>query len=105
MDNPEEKYFADMPSTRRSAFSTDPDVGRMVDFTRDGMEHLQEDLITFLDQFDEIPVGLVDGLCQTIVDYYNKHREFPSPDLAKLHPAVYHRANTPLNPRGDIKTI
>ena len=65
--------------------------GGKVDFTKDGMEQLQEDVITFLDQFDEMPQGLVDELCQTIITYYNKHR--------KSTP------QTPLNPSGDHKTI
>ena len=43
-----------------------------VDFTRDGIEQLQKDVIAG-------PKG---------------------EDIS-----VYHRANTPLNPRGDIKTI
>ena len=65
--------------------------GGKVDFTREGIEQLQEDVITFLDQFDEIPQGLVDELCQTIINYYNKHR----PSSSK----------TPLNPSGDHKTF
>jgi len=35
---------------------------------------LQEDVITFLDQFDEMPQPLVDEICQTIINYYIKHR-------------------------------
>jgi len=96
MDNPEEKYFADMPSTRRSAVSTDPDVGRMVDFTREGIEQLQEDI--------GMPQGLVDALCQATVDYYNKHRR-RAPSSTRASPAVSHGAGTPLNPRGDIKAL
>jgi len=94
-------------------------VSGQVDFTRDGMEQLQEDVIAFLDQFDEMPAGLVKAICQTIIDYYNKHRSAgewrlgdragfrrPEPDPeTPVEPTVYHRANTPLNPRGDIKTI
>ena len=44
-------------------------------FTRDGIEQLQEDVITFLDQFDEMPQDLVDDICQVIVNYYIKHRD------------------------------
>jgi hypothetical protein len=88
-----------------------------VDFTRDGIEQLQKDVIAFLDQFDEMPVGLVKAICQAIIDYYDKHRPIgewqPTPDPETLvvsgpkgeDISVYHRANTPLNPRGDIKTI
>ena len=65
--------------------------GGKVDFTREGIEQLQEDVITFLDQFDEIPQGLVDELCQTIINYYNKHRPSTPSSL--------------LNPSGDHKTI
>ena len=65
--------------------------GGKVDFTKDGMEQLQEDVITFLDQFDEMPQQLVDEICQVIVDYYNKHRPSTS--------------SIPLNPSGDHKTI
>ena len=61
-----------------------------VDFTREGIEQLQEDVITFLDQFDEMPQGLVDDICQTIINYYIKHKPNPG---------------TPLNPSGDHKTI
>ena len=64
-------------------------------FTKDGIEQLQEDVITFLDQFDEMPQGLVDELCQTIITYYNKHRESTPLTTRK----------TPLNPSGDHKTI
>ena len=49
-----------------------------VDFTREGIEQLQEDVITFLDQFDEMPQGLVDDICQTIINYYIKHKPNPS---------------------------
>ena len=45
----------------------------------------------YLDEFDEIPQGLVDDICQAIVNYYNKHR--PS------------APSTPLNPSGDHKTF
>ena len=65
--------------------------GGKVDFTREGIEQLQEDVITFLDQFDEMPQQLVDDICQTIISYYNKHR--PS------------APSTLLNPSGDHKTI
>ena len=65
--------------------------GGKVDFTKEGIEQLQEDVITFLNQFDEIPQGLVDDLCQTIINYYNKHRPSTSSTL--------------LNPSGDHKTI
>ena len=68
--------------------------GGKVDFTREGIEQLQEDVITFLDQFDEIPQGLVDDICQAIVNYYNKHR--PSASSAR---------KTPMNPSGDHKTL
>ena len=69
--------------------------GGKVDFTREGIEQLQEDVITFLDQFDEMPQGLVDELCQTIINYYNKPRK-STPQTPK---------KTPLNPSGDHKTI
>ena len=46
-----------------------------LEFTRDGIEQLQEDVITFLDQFDEMPQQLVDDICQVIVNYYIKHRD------------------------------
>ena len=61
-----------------------------VDFTREGIEQLQHDVITFLDQFDEMPQGLVDEICQTIINYYIKHKPNPG---------------TPLNPSGDHKTL
>ena len=77
------------PSERMTHFSQR--FGGKVDFTKDGMEQLQEDVITFLDQFDEMPQQLVDEICQVIVDYYNKHR----PSSSK----------TPLNPSGDHKTF
>jgi hypothetical protein len=70
-------------------------VGGKVEFTREGMEQLQEDVITFLDQFDEIPQGLVDDICWAIIKYYNKHR--PSTPQAPR--------KTPLNPSGDHKTL
>ena len=69
--------------------------GGKVDFTKEGIEQLQEDVITFLNQFDEIPQGLVDDLCQTIINYYNKHR----PSIPRTP------KKTPLNPSGDHKTI
>ena len=53
-----------------------------LDFSREGIEQLQEDVITFLDQFDEMPQQLVDDICQVIVNYYIKHRH-SNPDLAK----------------------
>ena len=59
-----------------------------LEFTREGIEQLQEDVITFLDQFDEMPQQLVDDICQVIVNYYIKHRD-----------------SAPLNPSGDHKTI
>ena len=68
-----------------------PTDEKTLEFTKDGMEQLQEDVITFLDQFDEMPQGLVDELCQTIITYYNKHRSSTP--------------QTPLNPSGDHKTI
>jgi hypothetical protein len=77
------------PSERMTHFSQR--FGGKVDFTREGIEQLQEDVITFLDQFDEMPQGLVDEICQTIITYYNKHR--PS------------APSTLLNPSGDHKTI
>ena len=49
-----------------------------VDFSKEGIEQLQEDVITFLDQFDEMPQGLVDDICQTIINYYIKHKPNPS---------------------------
>ena len=77
------------PSERMTHFSQL--YGGKVEFTREGIEQLQEDVITFLDQFDEMPQGLVDEICQTIITYYNKHR--PS------------APSTLLNPSGDHKTI
>ena len=68
-----------------------PTDEKTLKFTKDGIEQLQEDVITFLDQFDEMPQGLVDELCQTIINYYNKHRPSSS--------------TTPLNPSGDHKTF
>ena len=59
-----------------------------LDFSREGIEQLQHDVITFLDQFDEMPQQLVDDICQTIINYYIKHRD-----------------SAPLNPSGDHKTI
>ena len=70
-------------------------VGGKVEFTREGMEQLQEDVITFLDQFDAIPQGLVDDICWAIIKYYNKHRPSASSTTKE----------TPLNPSGDHKTI
>ena len=81
------------PSERMTHFSKL--YGGKVDFTREGIEQLQEDIITFLDQFDEMPQGLVDDMCQTIINYYNKHRP-STPRTPK---------KTPLNPSGDHKTI
>ena len=69
-----------------------------VEFTREGIEQLQEDVITFLDQFDEMPQGLVDDLCQTIINYYNKHR-------ASTPIAPIATRKSLLNPSGDHKTI
>ena len=66
-----------------------------LEFTKEGVEQLQEDVITFLDQFDEMPQGLVDDICQTIINYYNKHRP-STPRTPK---------KTPQNPSGDHKTI
>ena len=77
------------PSERMTHFSKL--YGGKVDFTREGIEQLQEDVITFLDQFDEMPQQLVDDICQTIINYYNKHRPSTSSTL--------------LNPSGDHKTI
>ena len=65
-----------------------PTDEKTLEFTKDGIEQLQEDVITFLDQFDEMPQQLVDEICQVIVNYYIKHRD-----------------STPLNPSGDPKTI
>ena len=59
----------------RAHFSRPPTDAKTLEFTRDGIELLQEDVITFLDQFDEMPQGLVDELCQTIINYYIKHRD------------------------------
>ena len=70
-----------------------------VDFTREGIEQLQEDVITFLDQFDEMPQGLVDEICQTIINYYIKHRPDPGRSWDHRDPG------TPLNPSGDHKTL
>ena len=72
-----------------------PTDEKTLEFTKDGIEQLQEDVITFLDQFDEMPQGLVDELCQTIITYYNKHRK-STPQAPR---------KTPLNPSGDHKTI
>tara|TARA_R110002051_G_scaffold315826_1_gene394682 strand:+ start:218 stop:421 length:204 start_codon:yes stop_codon:yes gene_type:complete len=58
-----------------------PTDAKTLEFTKDGIEQLQEDVITFLDQFDEMPQDLVDEICQVIVNYYIKHRDHP--DLAK----------------------
>ena len=58
-----------------------PTDAKTLKFTKDGIEQLQEDVITFLDQFDEMPQDLVDEICQVIVNYYIKHRDHP--DLAK----------------------
>ena len=52
-----------------------PTDAKTLEFTRDGIEQLQEDVITFLDQFDEMPQLLVDEICQTIINYYIKHRD------------------------------
>ena len=70
-----------------------PTDEKTLEFTREGVEQLQEDVITFLDQFDEMPQQLVDEICQTIINYYSKHR---SSTLTR---------ETPLNPSGDHKTI
>ena len=58
-----------------------PTDAKTLKFTKDGIEQLQEDVITFLDQFDEMPQDLDDEICQVIVNYYIKHRDHP--DLAK----------------------
>ena len=58
-----------------------PTDAKTLEFTKDGIEQLQHDVITFLDQFDEMPQPLVDEICQVIVNYYIKHRDHP--DLAK----------------------
>ena len=52
-----------------------PTDEKTLEVTRDGIEQLQEDVITFLDQFDEMPQLLVDEICQTIINYYIKHRD------------------------------
>ena len=52
-----------------------PTDAKTLEFTKDGIEQLQEDVITFLDQFDEMPPQLVDDICQTIINYYIKHRD------------------------------
>ena len=52
-----------------------PTDAKTLEFTKDGIEQLQEDVITFLDQFDEMPQDLVDEICQVIVNYYIKHRD------------------------------
>ena len=70
-----------------------------LEFTRDGIEQLQEDVITFLDQFDEMPQQLVDDICQTIINYYIKHRPNPGRSWDHRDPG------TPLNPSGDHKTL
>jgi len=80
---------------RKGLLGGDVMTGKSLDFTRKGIEHLQEDVITFLDQFEEMPQGLVDDICQTIIDYYNKHRP-STPQTPE---------ETPLNPSGDHKTI
>ena len=87
------------PAERISHFSQR--FGGKVDFTREGIEQLQEDVSTFLDQFDEMPQGLVDEICQTIRNYDNKHR--PSTPLTTR--PLPRTKKTPLNPSGDHKTI
>ena len=57
-----------------------PTDAKTLKFTKDGIEQLQEDVITFLDQFDEMPQPLVDEICQVIVNYYIKHRDHPDLD-------------------------
>ena len=52
-----------------------PTDEKTLEFTKDGIEQLQEDVITFLDQFDEMPQLLVDEICQTIIIYYIKHSD------------------------------
>ena len=52
-----------------------PTDAKTLEFTKDGIEQLQHDVITFLDQFDEMPPQLVDDICQTIINYYIKHRD------------------------------
>ena len=64
----------------RAHFSRPPTDAKTLEFTRDGIEQLQEDVITFLDQFDEMPQPLVDEICQVIVNYYIKHRDHPDLD-------------------------
>ena len=57
-----------------------PTEAKTLEFTKDGIEQLQHDVITFLDQFDEMPQPLVDEICQVIVNYYIKHRDHPDLD-------------------------
>ena len=57
-----------------------PTDAKTLEFTKDGIEQLQHDVITFLDQFDEMPPQLVDDICQTIINYYIKHRDIPPLD-------------------------
>ena len=57
-----------------------PTDAKTLEFTKDGIEQLQHDVITFLDQFDEMPQDLVDDICQVIVNYYIKHRDHPDLD-------------------------
>ena len=57
-----------------------PTDEKTLEFTKDGIEQLQEDVITFLDQFDEMPQDLVDEICQVIVNYYIKHSNHPDLD-------------------------
>ena len=57
-----------------------PTDAKTLEFTKDGIEQLQHDVITFLDQFDEMPQQLVDEICQTIINYYIKHRAHPDLD-------------------------
>ena len=57
-----------------------PTDAKTLKFTKDGIEQLQEDVITFLDQFDEMPQDLVDEICQVIVNYHIKHRDHPDLD-------------------------
>ena len=54
-----------------------PTDAKTLEFTKDGIEQLQEDVITFLDQFDEMPQPLGDEICLVIVNYYIKHRDNP----------------------------
>ena len=61
-----------------------PTDEKTLEFTKDGIEQLQHDVITFLDQFDEMPPQLVDDICQTIINYYIKHRDIPPLDKATL---------------------